>query len=1130
VVIEVASQGNDTVQAAITYTLGTDVENLILTGTATINGTGNTLNNVITGNSAGNTLTGSNGNDTLNGGGGDDTLDGGAGNDTLNGGVGNDTMIGGTGNDTYIVDSTSDIVTEVANQGTDTVQASISYTLGTNVENLTLTGSVAIDGTGNALNNVITGNSSHNILDGGVGIDMLIGGAGDDTYLVDNTADVVTEAASEGTDTVQSSAGYILSSNVENLTLTGSAAIDGTGNDLNNVIIGNSGNNILTGGAGNDTLVGGAGDDVLIGGAGDDTYIIDASGDTVTELAGEGIDMVQSTVSYVLSANIENLTLTGTALNGTGNALSNTMTGNSSHNILDGGVGADTLIGGAGNDTYIVDNSGDMVTETASGGIDTVQSSVSYSLSFNVENLTLMGSANINGTGNAGSNVITGNSGNNILNGAAGADTLIGGAGNDTYRIDNVGDVVIESPGEGVDTVQSSINYTLGANVENLTLTGSASINGTGNAENNVMIGNSGNNALDGGAGADTMSGGAGNDTYLVDDAGDVITEAAGEGTDTVQSAMSYTLGTNVENLTLTGTALIGTGNALNNVIIGNSSNNILDGGAGADTMSGGAGDDTYIVDDAGDIVTESAGAGTDLVQSSVSFTLTAEVEDLALIGSANINATGNELANTIAGNSGNNILDGGAGDDWLAGGLGDDTYKLDSSGDVVTEAEGEGTDTIQASFSYSLGSTLENLTLTGVANLNGSGNSSSNILIGNSGNNVLDGGAGADTMSGGAGDDTYIVDDAGDIVTEVVDEGSDTVQSAVSFTLSAHLENLTLTGSANLDGTGNAQANTLIGNSGNNILIGGAGIDTMSGGAGNDTYEVDHTADVITEVAGAGTDWVQSSVTYTLGANIENLSLIGNANINATGNTLNNTLIGNSGNNTLNGGAGIDIMMGGLGNDIYTVTAPGDVVTELAGEGTDRVNAGISYTLGAELENLTLTGANSLNGTGNDFANTINGNNGNNILNGGAGNDRLNGGAGNDTLIGGSGNDQLTGGTGADQFLYSSGAAFSVATVGADTIVDFNSTELDQLGLSKTTFIKLQSGVGAGFSTASDFAVVTTDTAAATSSAFIVYNSVNGKLFYNENGATGGFGSGQRFATLSSVPALTASDFQIVA
>jgi Ca2+-binding RTX toxin-like protein len=150
------------------------------------------------------------------------------------------------------------------------------------------------------------------------------------------------------------------------------------------------------------------------------------------------------------------------------------------------------------------------ITDTLTAGVTTV-------LPANVENLTLTGAAAINGTGNAGNNVITGNTGNNILNGGAGVDTLIGGLGNDTYIVDTATDTITELAGGGTDTIQSSVTYTIAAlnNVENLTLTGAAAINGTGNAGNNVITGNSGNNILNGGAGIDTLTGGTGNDIFL---------------------------------------------------------------------------------------------------------------------------------------------------------------------------------------------------------------------------------------------------------------------------------------------------------------------------------------------------------------------------------------------------------------------------------------------------------------------------------------------------------------------------------------------------------------------------------------------------------------------------------------
>ena len=267
--------------------------------------------------------------------------------------------MGGLGNDIYQVDTTTDIISELAAQGTDTIQSSVTFSLAplTNIENLTLTGTAAINGTGNAGNNVITGNTSNNILNGGVGIDTLIGGLGDDSYQVDTTTDVITELASQGTDTIQSSVTFSLATltNIENLTLTGTATINGTGNTANNTLIGNTANNTLTGDAGNDILNGETGIDTLIGGLGDDIYQVDTTTDIITELAAQGTDNIQSSVTFSLASltNIENLTLTGTAsINGTGNTANNTLIGNTANNILTGGAGKDTLTGGLGSDRF----------------------------------------------------------------------------------------------------------------------------------------------------------------------------------------------------------------------------------------------------------------------------------------------------------------------------------------------------------------------------------------------------------------------------------------------------------------------------------------------------------------------------------------------------------------------------------------------------------------------------------------------------------------------------------------------------------------------------------------------------------------------------------------------------------
>ncbi len=353
---------------------------------------------------------------------------------------------------------------------------------------------------GGAGDDFLEGSAGSDYLDGGAGRDDMCGCEGDDTFIVDNSSEILREHANEGTDHAISSVTFSLAANIENLTLTGTTAINGTGNGLDNVITGNSAANILNGGAGNDRLIGGAGVDTLQGGTGNDTYIVDVAGDLIVEASSAGIDLVESNVSYVLSAFVENLTLTGTAaINGTGNQENNIFLGNSATNVLngaggadrlDGGGGADTLLGGDDNDVYVIDNASDVITEAVSGGIDAVESSISYTLGVNVENMLLTGTASIDATGNAASNTLTGNSGANRLNGGAGADTMSGGAGNDIYVVDSASDVVIEAASAGTDTVESSITYSLGANVENLTLIGATAINATGNTLNNTITGN----------------------------------------------------------------------------------------------------------------------------------------------------------------------------------------------------------------------------------------------------------------------------------------------------------------------------------------------------------------------------------------------------------------------------------------------------------------------------------------------------------------------------------------------------------------------------------------------------------------------------------------------------------------
>ena len=540
------------------------------------------------GTSGDDSLTGWNGWDHLRGFAGHDTLLGTWGSDWLDGGTGDDVMEGGADNDTYVVDSALDVVTDLADGGTDTVRSSLTWTLGDHIEHLTLTGSAALSGFGNALDNALTGNAAANrlegmagadTLDGGAGIDTMVGGAGDDTYVVEVSGDrAIERLAGDGVDTVLSSAtAFTLEANVENLILAGSASISGAGNTLANVITGNTGHNLLSGEEGNDTLLGGAGSDSLYGGAGadslvggtgDDVYRVGAITDTVVENADEGVDTVEAHVSWTLGEHIENVVLGGaTHLSATGNALANRITGNDGYNLLtgnagndtiDGGIGADTMVGGTGDDAYWVNSSADVVTELVGEGTDLVFSTAkTFTLGANVEHLTLQGTGSISATGNALANTMTGNAGDNTLDGGQGDDQLLGGAGNDSllgnagndtmaggagsdfYRVGSASDVVIELADEGLgDTVEAWVHYTLGAHVEHLTLGSTQAINGTGNGLNNTLTGNSARNTLNGGTGNDTyvMGRGSNADTLRDSDATagnlDTLSFTAGIATD----------------------------------------------------------------------------------------------------------------------------------------------------------------------------------------------------------------------------------------------------------------------------------------------------------------------------------------------------------------------------------------------------------------------------------------------------------------------------------------------------------------------------------------------------------------------------------------------------------------------
>ncbi|MBE9104681.1 hypothetical protein IQ229_06915 [Nostoc cf. edaphicum LEGE 07299] len=487
----------------------------------------------------------------------------------------------------------------------------------------------------------------------------------------------------------------------------------------------------------------------------------------------------------------------------------------------------------------------------------------------------------------------------------------------------------------------------------------------------------------------------------------------------------------------------------------------------------------------------------------------------------------GNDL---LLGGTGNDSLQGGAGNNTLNGGIGNDTYIVYSPTDTIIENVSSGTDTVIAAVDFSIGglANVENLVLIGNA-IAGTGNSLSNkitgnaqdnILSGNAGNDSLDGGAGNDTLIGGVGNDTYTVDSIGDMIVENSNEGTDIVNAAVDYSLAvaANVENLVLIGNA-IAGTGNSLSNNLYGNNLNNILDGGAGNDYLYGEAGNDTlYGGDGNEYLYGDI---GDDYLDG------GAGSDRLN----------GEAGNDTLNGGDGNDTLNAGTGDDVVKGGLGTDTYFVDSTSDSIFEDTNAGIDSVNTSITWTLGNNLENLTLTGTSAIDGIGNIFNNTIAGNSGannlfgnegNDSLSGNTGDDLLDGGTGDDTMLGGSGNDVLIGNFGHDVLTLSTGADIFVLnspSEGVDRITDFSSID-DTLHVSAVGF---GGGLAPGTSIMADQILIGSGAVATTSaSQRFIYNTSTGALFFDADGNQTGFGAVQ-IATLSNKPLISGNDIFVI-
>ncbi len=532
--------------------------------------------------------------------------------------------------------------------------------------------------------------------------------------------------------------------------------------------------------------------------------------------------------------------------------------------------------------------------------------------------------------GLGGDDALFGLGGNDTIDGGAGRDTMVGGTGDDTYIADSRFDAVVEAAGEGRDTLLSSANVFLAtspAEIEVVQITGTAGRQVVGNAtRDQTLIGSSGNDDLRSGGVDATLIGGAGNDLYFVD-GDDALLENAGAGIDSVffnqggAGGNAFTLAANLENLSANNVSsaarAILTGNGLDNsitglnaadtlfglngadVLVGGAGNDVLDGGSNLDTLVGGTGDDTFVVADTTnfqiDRISEAAGEGRDTILASRNVNLATlgnasglplEIEVIQVTRTTTTQVIGNGTADqTLIGNVGDDDLrSGGGGDSTLVGGAGNDTY-FAVGGDVLVESAGQGVDSVffnQATNgnAFTLAAEFENLSANNAspaASAVLTGNAADNTIAGLNADDTLFGLGGADVLNGGAGDDT---------------------------------------------------------------LLGGAGADTMEGSTGNDFFSVDNAADLAVELAGQGTDRIDSTVSYALGAgqSIETLQLLGTDNINATGNELANTLIGNSGHNAFSGGAGTDELTGLSGNDAF-VYALGNGVDRIS----DFTNAGLA-------------------------------------------------------------------------------------------------------------------------------------------------------------------------------------------
>ena len=664
--------------------------------------------------------------------------------------------------------------------------------------------------------------------------------------------------------------------------LQGVAADNFSGNDTFN---GYSGRDFFRGSPGDDTLNGGGGlDSIRFSGpfhSGAVTIVLSATS-TITGNATVGTDTLNSVELIIGSNSADSFTATAQFDGSFGDA-----------NFFEGRGGNDTI---TGNGHTRVNYSEALAGVTVNMTLGTAQSTAALdAAAIGVDSFT-----GVNGVvGSDFADIITGDANVNFLDGAGGGDTLNGAGGFDFARY------VSSSAGLTVNLADPSLNT---GDAVGDTYISIEALQGSNFADH--LTGNASLNFLRGDDGADVLDGGGGDD--FADHLGataavtaDLLTPANNTGEAAGDTYIS------IENLR---------GTAFDDTLRGNDAVNFLRGDLGADALDGRGGRDVA------DYQNSDAGITVNLANPSLNTGEAAGDTYTSIEG-----IRGSDFNDNLTGDAGANRLFGDLGDDTMTGGLGNDTYFVDSAGDQIIETDPQalGIDTVRSTISYSLvGTALDNIILleTGNAatnNLTATGNAVGNQLRGNSGDNTLDGLGGSDAMAGATGNDTYFVDNPNDYIEELVNEGIDTVNASASHKLWANVENLLLTGSANISAIGNDLANELTGNTGANFLNGGLGADRMAGGAGNDTYLVDSSTDVIVEDANpavGGIDTVRTTVDYSIaGTGADNVVLLGTGDISATGNASGNQLIGNAGNNTLDGQSGTDAIVGGAGNDTLT-------------------------------------------------------------------------------------------------------------------------------------------------------------------------------------------------------------------